>query len=191
MENKNEILITQFIDNELTTPEKIDLVNCISEDKEFAEETVSFLEQEMMMEQVFDTAAPKLKTIKASNVKKINFTAAASFTALAASLLLVIKVFFVTPDAVPAEKQVHRFVLHMPSAENVSVAGTFSGWKNLDMKNIPGTGYWQLEMPLENGEHQYTFIVDGQKQIADPTVPAKQKDDFGGENSVLKVGNRI
>jgi len=44
---------------------------------------------------------------------------------------------------------------------------------------------------LSEGEHTYSFIVDGKEQMADPTVSARQMDDFGGENSILKVGDKV
>jgi hypothetical protein len=203
--NKKEILISQFIDNDLDTAEKIELVKGVKADDDFADEAISMLEMEQEMESAFDIPAPELKETAKDNVvefpvreekaRKFPVSTVASMTALAASLVLIIKVFFLPVQdngiqQISADIKMHRFVLHMPAAETVAVTGSFSGWKNLDMKRIKGTDYWQVLTPIAIGEHKYAFIVDGQT-VTDPTVAAKQKDDFGGENSVLKVGDKI
>ena len=41
------------------------------------------------------------------------------------------------------------------------------------------------------GEHRFAYILDGDKRMADPTLPAVERDDFGGENSILSVEVRI
>jgi 1,4-alpha-glucan branching enzyme len=79
----------------------------------------------------------------------------------------------------------------MPQASSVELAGSFTGWNRIGMKKISDSGYWQINIPLEKGEYAYIFIVDGKTQIADPTVKAKQVDDFGGENSIINIGNEI
>ena len=30
-------------------------------------------------------------------------------------------------------------------------------------------------------------IIEGRKRIPDPTIPIREKDDFGGENSILAI----
>jgi len=193
MENSKEILISQFIDDELSIDEKIEFVTEIIQTESFAGDTLELLTQEKLMETVYAQEPPALPKITNSlKVRRLTFANTASFTALAASLLLIVKVFFLSTPAVDvAATEMHRFVLHMPEASNVAVAGTFSDWKNLKMQKVNDSGYWQITLPVSQGEHSYTFIVDGKKQIADPTVPAKQTDDFGGENSILTVGSRI
>ena len=192
MREVNDTLISQFIDDELELDEKIDFVNGVRSSADFAGEAVDMLVQEKMMSEVFDIPAPAVKeTAEKAKVFKLSFANSASAAALAASLILVVKVFFLSSPAVTDLKEVHRFVLHMPDAGTVSLAGSFSGWENLPMQRIGSTGYWQLSIPITKGEHQYSFFVDGDQQIADPTVTARQKDDFGGENSILKVGERI
>ena len=40
------------------------------------------------------------------------------------------------------------------------------------------------------GEHRLCYIIEGGKRIPDPTILAREKDDFGGENSILEVDSR-
>ncbi|PLX65874.1 MAG: hypothetical protein C0603_12935 [Denitrovibrio sp.] len=192
MENEKEILISQFIDDELEIDEKIELVKEIRQTDSFAEQTIEMLEQEKAIASIYNLDAPQVpEAVRAAKVSRLTFANVASMTALAASLILIVKVFFVSAPVSVASSEIHRFVLHMPEAENISIAGSFSGWKNLEMQQVKGSGYWQIALPLAQGEHSYSFIVDGEKQIADPTVPARQMDDFGGENSIITVSNRI
>jgi len=192
MREEKEILIRQFIDNELELDEKVDFIKEVRDTDGFADEAIEFLNQEKMMESLFSEPAPEISAVKPkAKIFKLSFANSASLAALAASFILVIKVFILSPDVSVDSKQIHRFVLHMPDAQNVSIAGTFSDWQNIKMQKAGKSGYWQIQLPLDTGEHQYSFIVDGKMQMADPTVPAKQADDFGGENSILKVGDRI
>jgi hypothetical protein len=59
------------------------------------------------------------------------------------------------------------------------------------MAPIRNTGYWELRLQVPSGEHRFAYILDGSKQMPDPTLPVREKDDFGGENSILTVEERI
>ena len=69
----------------------------------------------------------------------------------------------------------------------MELAGTFTDWQRKPMKRIGDSGYWELRLDLHSGEHRFSYILDGSQQVADPTLPGKEKDDFGGENSILSV----
>jgi len=145
MHDEKEILISQFIDNELNLDEKIEFVQEVRQSEDFTSEALEMLEQEKLLEKTYNTPAPSLPKAKQKpKVIKVSFANTASLTALAASLLLVVKVFFLTPETMPDNKELHRFVLHMPGAENVSVAGSFSAWQNIKMQQAGGSGYWQV-----------------------------------------------
>jgi hypothetical protein len=195
--NEKDILISQFIDNELNIDEKIEFVKEVSLKGEYACEALELLEMERDMIQAYTVQAPAVEREKVIPIRRFSMAMGMSAAALAASVVLLVKVFMFAPQAQvqfvqgASDAQMHRFVLHMPDAENVEVAGTFSGWKGLAMKKIEGTDYWQTALPLPAGEHQYSFIVNDKMQMADPTVPIRQTDDFGGENSVIKIGDRI
>jgi len=186
---EKDILISQFIDNELTLEEKAEFVREINASEEFCAETLDMLDTEMLMAGMMPDAPP-LPEIKP---RRQIFTPASimSFTALAASLAVALKVFLFAPAPVSvADVDKHRFVVYVPDAQKVSVTGSFSQWQNIDMKPA-GNGYWHVTLPLKKGEYVYNYVVDEHKKMPDPAAPAKQVDDFGGENSVLMVGDNI
>jgi AMP-activated protein kinase-like protein len=81
-----------------------------------------------------------------------------------------------------------RFVLYAPGARRVAVAGTFNQWDRSAAPLVPaGTrGVWTTTLALPVGQHQYAFVVDGARWVADPAAPAV-KDGFGRRNSVVAV----
>jgi len=83
--------------------------------------------------------------------------------------------------------QPHRFVIYNPGASKVEISGSFIDWEVKPLTRIGASGYWQIEMDIPKGEHRYTYIVGGER-VADPTILAREQDDFGGENSILFVG---
>jgi hypothetical protein len=46
-----------------------------------------------------------------------------------------------------------------------------------------------VEVPLEPGRHEYAFVVDGERWLADPAAPTTGGD-FGTPNSVVTVVGR-
>ena len=81
-----------------------------------------------------------------------------------------------------------RFVLYARDAKGVAVAGTFNQW---DPNAAPLTpagndGVWTTTLALPVGQHQYAFVVDGRRWVADPAAPALD-DGFGHRNSVIAV----
>lgn len=81
-----------------------------------------------------------------------------------------------------------RFVLYAPGAKQVAVAGTFNQWDRTAAPLVPaGTGgVWSTTLALPVGQHQYAFVVDGRRWVADPAAPAVD-DGFGRRNSVVAV----
>jgi hypothetical protein len=81
-----------------------------------------------------------------------------------------------------------RFVLYAPGARRVAVAGTFNQWdQNAAPLEPAGTkGVWTTTLALPVGQHQYAFIVDGDRWVPDPRAPAVD-DGFGRRNSVVAV----
>ena len=85
-----------------------------------------------------------------------------------------------------------RFELLAPEASSVSLAGSFNGWSQDAIPLVPSTaaGIWTATVPLGLGSHEYMFVVDGRRWIADPTAHAQVEDGFGQTNSVIVVGPR-
>lgn len=55
------------------------------------------------------------------------------------------------------------------------------------MNRAGNSGYWEITFDLPAGEYRFSYILEGKRQLADPTILTREKDDFGGENSVLEV----
>jgi 1,4-alpha-glucan branching enzyme len=81
-----------------------------------------------------------------------------------------------------------RFVLYLPQASQARIVGTFTDWNPVPMQKIGASGYWSLTLKVPQGEHRYSYLVEGDNRMVDPTVAAREHDDFGGENSVIVVG---
>lgn len=81
-----------------------------------------------------------------------------------------------------------RFVLSAPHAQHVALAGTFNRWdpNATPLVRVGDEGTWTVTVPLTAGQHQYAFVVDGQRWMPDPAAP-KVDDGFGRKNSVVSV----
>lgn len=84
-----------------------------------------------------------------------------------------------------------RFQMMAPEARQVAIVGSFDGW---DPAAIPlvreDGGLWSVTLSLPLGEHQYQFVIDGERWVPDPRAHAQIDDGFGGTNSVVVVGPR-
>lgn len=89
----------------------------------------------------------------------------------------------------PAADHVTRFVFVAPGANSVRMTGDFVSWdpEGVELRDERGTGVWTVDVPLEPGVYQYTFIVDGTEWRADPHAVSQVDDGFGQTNSVVIV----
>jgi 1,4-alpha-glucan branching enzyme len=109
--------------------------------------------------------------------------------ALAIAAALVVWLGWPASDTAPHSAVVTvRFVLAAPDAHQVSVAGTFNQWDPhaTPLVRSAGNGVWSATITLPAGQHQYAFVVDGERWVPDPTAPAVD-DGFGRRNSVLTL----
>lgn len=82
-----------------------------------------------------------------------------------------------------------QFELHAPAAERVELLGTFNGWRagEIVLHGPDAAGYWTADVPLAEGRHEYAFLVDGERWLADPQATTQRPDGFGRMNTVIKV----
>jgi len=80
----------------------------------------------------------------------------------------------------------YRFVLYSDNSKDVEIMGSFTNWKKLKLSRIGQTGYWEIRLPINKGEHKYSFIVDG-SIMSDPTATLFEDDGFGNVNSILEI----
>ena len=86
----------------------------------------------------------------------------------------------------PVEKPLD-FVLHMPQAKSVAVAGTFNQWDAARTPMRKGEdGNWKITVWLPPGRYEYRFVADGQ-WLSDPKASESVQNSFGSVNSVAAV----
>ncbi|MDP2321307.1 MAG: glycogen-binding domain-containing protein [Acidobacteriota bacterium] len=79
-----------------------------------------------------------------------------------------------------------QFRLDAPDATDVRLAGSFTDWQSRYELHQTAAGIWTITLPLSLGVHDYAFVVDGQRWLADPY--AQHVDDgFGGMNSRIAL----
>ncbi|HEV8382795.1 MAG TPA: isoamylase early set domain-containing protein [Gemmatimonadales bacterium] len=86
---------------------------------------------------------------------------------------------------------VANFVGHFPGARSVEVVGSFNDWSRdkLQLQDDDGDGIWHGAAVLPAGQHEYMFVVDGERWVADPLAGRYVDDGFGAgqQNSLLIV----
>jgi len=179
-----DYLISMFIDDELDLDNKIEFVETVHEDLNFKDETVGFLRQEKVIRtEVVDDIPPVKVQLKEKTGFPLWRPMAIFASGLAAGLIVF---FYIQPSEEPLSTA-HRFVIYQPGVEQVEITGSFTDWRTLPM-NRAGTGdYWEITIDVPVGEHRFSYILEGDRRLADPTILIREKDDFGGENSILEV----
>ncbi|CAA9358304.1 MAG: hypothetical protein AVDCRST_MAG68-4158 [uncultured Gemmatimonadetes bacterium] len=79
-----------------------------------------------------------------------------------------------------------QFRLEAAGAQKVALAGTFTGWQPAVQLRETAPGEWSAVVPLRPGVHDYAFVVDGRRWVADPHA-AQVDDSFGGVNSRISL----
>lgn len=79
--------------------------------------------------------------------------------------------------------------------QRVNLAGSFNGWSKdaLAMADPEQDHIWVVTLRLDDGRHEYKFVVDGGRWITDPTGDRELEvpDNYGGMNSGVIVGPDI
>ena len=84
-----------------------------------------------------------------------------------------------------------RFVFVDSSAQTVSLVGDFNAWsrESTPLLRDAASGVWTATVALPSGRHEYAFIVNGERWVADPFA-ARVRDEFEADYSVVTVGDR-
>ena len=180
-----EYLISSYIDDELDLGEKIEFVEAVHEQVNFKDEAVDLLQQEKLVRGEVVDRVPEVVFREKRRFSISLWRPAGMFAAGLAAALLVM--FFVTPRQKLPVLTMHRFVLYQPDVKQVEITGSFLDWAAVPMKRSGSSGYWEAVLEVPAGEHRLCYIIEGRKRIPDPTIPIREKDDFGGENSILAI----
>jgi len=180
-----EYLISSYIDDELNLDEKIDFVETVHEQVRFKNEAVDLLQQEKLVRGEVVDRVPAVVFREKRRFKMPLWRPVGTFAAgLAAAVLIM---FLMMPKPEVSLITTHRFVLYQPDVKQVEITGSFLDWSPVPMKKSGTSGYWEAVLEVPAGEHRLCYIIEGHKRIPDPTIPIREKDDFGGENSILAV----
>ena len=88
-------------------------------------------------------------------------------------------------------KQKVTFSYVAPDAQNVLLAGDFTGWQQapINLKKDK-SGVWKKSVSLPPGRYEYRLLVDGEWRD-DPDCAHRQPNQFGGENCVCVVDGTL
>ncbi len=188
----NDHLISLYIDNELNLAEKIDFVEVVHGNRTFKEDAVALLNQERLLRDDLVTHMPSTKwPVQGQTWRIMPFVPWRRLLAGAVAVMLAIGLVLMNYGSGPGQGKEQRFVLYRPGAENLAIVGSFTGWNPLPMTKIGTSGYWSITLQLNPGEHHYSYLLEDGLQIADPTIPLRESDDYGGENSIIQVSTSI
>lgn len=111
-----------------------------------------------------------------------------TLAAAAAAGLLLMTVHEPVP-VLGAEEGIADFVGRFPGAKSVEVAGSFNDWRPtaLALRDDDHDGVWRGSLVLPAGQHQYMFLVDGERWVSDPLAERYVDDGYGRQNAVLIV----
>ncbi len=73
-------------------------------------------------------------------------------------------------------------------ASSVNIAGDFNNWDMAATPMMQDGDTWSVTLDLTPGEYQYKFVVNGSDWKPDPNNSNVMDDGYGGQNSVLVVG---
>ncbi len=179
-----DYLISLFIDDELDLDHKIEFVETVHDDRKFKDETVGFLQQEKVIR---SAVVDEIPTVKVQVKEKGGFPFWRPMAIFASGLATALVLFFLTQPPKEPLSTAHRFVIYQPGVEQVEITGSFTDWRTLPMNRAGSGDYWEITIDVPAGEHRFSYILEGEKRLADPTILSRERDDFGGENSILEV----
>jgi len=181
-------IISLFIDDELDLDGKIEFVGKVHSAPSFREETVELLNQEKLIRSEVVDCTPTIP-IKMKRRTSYSLLRPVTLIPSAVALAMIILMLFFIPSKSDSTVP-YRFVIYRPDVSQAEITGSFTGWARIPMKRTGLSGYWEITLDLPRKEHQFTYILEGDQRFADPTILTREGDDFGGENSVLRVNGR-
>lgn len=189
----SDYLISLFIDDEMDLDEKINFVEEVHASDQFFSETIGLLEQEKSLLEIplrlSTSTIPKIIRPAISWIELLRSWWPPATGFATAMLLAALGWLFIPQQPTLIDQNgEYRFVLYQPKASHAEIIGTFTDWSPVPMEKVGTTGYWALSLEIPQGEHRYSYLVENVGKMADPSVAAREHDDFGGENSVIIVG---
>jgi hypothetical protein len=110
--------------------------------------------------------------------------------ALAAALAAVAVIPGHGPGPILGDQEgIAQFVGRFPGARSVDVVGSFTDWQAgaVVLRDDDHDGIWRGSVVLPIGQHEYMFVVDGERWVTDPLAGRYVDDGFGRQNALLFV----
>ncbi len=184
-------MISMYIDDEMTLDEKSAFIKKLRTDVVFSNEAMDLLRQEKLIRSKIVERLPVFDVAPRFDWKKVLrpfFQPMGIAASVFATVIILLLIYTPQPAQGPLSK---RFVIFRPNVSHVDITGTFTDWKRIPMNKIGDSGYWEISLNLSEGEHRFAYILENRTSFADPTMPTRELDDFGGENSVFYAAQRI
>jgi AMP-activated protein kinase-like protein len=91
--------------------------------------------------------------------------------------------------ALGQQEGIAQFVGRFPGARSVDVVGSFTDWQPgaVVLRDEDHDGIWRGTVVLPVGQHEYMFVVDGERWLTDPLAGRYVDDGFGRMNALLFV----
>lgn len=87
-----------------------------------------------------------------------------------------------------------RFQIYLPHAERVELMGDFTNWEAqpIEMKrgDGDGSGWWTAECDIPEGDHTFSYLVDGHYWMPDYAASGLHRNEYGRWTSNLTVEKR-
>jgi hypothetical protein len=110
--------------------------------------------------------------------------------ALAAALAAIAIIPSRGPGPALGEQEgIAQFLGRFPGARSVEVVGSFTDWQAgaVVLRDEDHDGFWRGTIVLPVGQHEYMFVVDGERWVTDPLAGRYVDDGFGRMNALLFV----
>lgn len=79
------------------------------------------------------------------------------------------------------------FTLSQQEAREIYLIGSFNNWQpeKHAMKFDKDRNMWVIKVDIPAGSHEYAFLIDNERAIADPQADFFKTDRFGSRNSII------
>ena len=183
--------ISMFLDDEMNIDDKIDFIETVRKDKSFSNEVLEFLHQEKIIQGGIVEHIPFTEVKTPFNWKRFFRPFIQPMGLVASGLAAAVIYLILTVRSAISRTVTKRLAIYKPDVSQVEITGSFTEWKRVPMQEIGNSGYWEINYELKEGEHRFTYLIEGQQPFADPTILTREPDGFGGENSIYYAKNNI
>lgn len=80
------------------------------------------------------------------------------------------------------------FRVYLPQATSVELVGSFTNWRAAPVRLVrESTGWWFVRLNLEQGDHEFSYLVDGCTWLPDYAAGGIRRNGYGGWVSQIVV----